>query len=76
MSKSDVIELEEREDITDPLTARLRDGAQRLIQQAVGAEWEELLAQHNAGGKKPYIPPGNGNLSVLPFFGNARLTIL
>ena len=46
MSKSNVIGLEDRERIIDPLTELLRDGAQRLIQQAVGAELEELLVEH------------------------------
>ena len=65
MSKSNVIELEEREGITDPLTARFRAGAQRLIQQAVGAEWEELLAQH--GGRRIEIgTAGVGRNGFLP----------
>ena len=50
MNKSNVIEPEEREGIADPLTELLREGAQQLIQQAVGAELEELLAQH--GGRR------------------------
>ena len=44
INKSNVIEPEEREGIADPLTELLREGAQQLIQQAVGAELEELLA--------------------------------
>ena len=50
MNKSNVIEREDREGIADPLTELLRAGAQQLIQQAVGAELEELLAQH--GGRR------------------------
>ena len=49
-NKSNVIKPEEREGIADPLTELLREGAQQLIQQAVGAELEELLAQH--GGRR------------------------
>ena len=45
MMKSNVIDSEDREGIADPLTELLREGAQRLIQQAVGAELEELLAE-------------------------------
>jgi len=48
VSKSNVIGLEDRERIIDPLTELLREGAQRLIQQAVGAELEELLVQHGS----------------------------
>ena len=46
MKKSAVNELEDREAIVDPLTELLREGAQRLIQQAVGVELEALLAEH------------------------------
>ena len=44
MLKINVIEPEDREGIADPLTELLREGAQQLILQAVGAELEELLA--------------------------------
>ena len=50
MNKSNVIEPEDREGIADPLRELLREGAQQLIEQAVGAELEELLAQH--GGRR------------------------
>ena len=50
MKKSTVNELEDREAIVDPLTELLREGAQRLIQQAVGVELEALLAEH--GGRR------------------------
>ena len=50
MKKSTVNELEDREAILDPLTELLREGAQRLIQQAVGVELEALLAEH--GGRR------------------------
>ena len=46
MSKSIVIELEDREAIADPVTDLLRAGAQQLIQRAVEAELSELLSQH------------------------------
>ena len=46
MSKSTVIELEDREAIADPVTDLLRAGAQQLIQRAVEAELAELLSQH------------------------------
>ena len=50
MKKSTVNQLEDREAIVDPLTELLREGAQRLIQQAVGVELEALLAEH--GGRR------------------------
>ncbi len=46
MSKNNVIELAGRE-AGDPLTALLRAGAQRLIQQAVETELQELLSEHS-----------------------------
>tara|TARA_R110002072_G_C7882266_1_gene528117 strand:- start:37 stop:1284 length:1248 start_codon:yes stop_codon:yes gene_type:complete len=46
MSKSNVIELAGRDESQDPLTDMLRAGAQQLIQQAVEAELQHLLAQH------------------------------
>ena len=46
MIKSNVIGLEDRERNIDPLRELLREGAQRLIEQAVGAELEELLVEH------------------------------
>ena len=45
MSKSNVIELSRRADISDPLTDLLRSGAQQLIQQAVECEVQALLAK-------------------------------
>jgi putative transposase len=45
MSKSTVIELSGRDESRDPLTEMLRVGAQQLIQQAVEAELQDLLAQ-------------------------------
>ena len=47
MSKSVVIEREDRGAIADPVTDLLRAGAQELIQRAVEAELSELLSQHN-----------------------------
>jgi len=46
MNKSNVIELEGRDENQDPLTDMLRAGAQRLIQQAVEAELQSLLDRH------------------------------
>jgi putative transposase len=46
MGKSNVVELEGRAGARDPLTELLRSGARRLIQQAVEAELQELLAVH------------------------------
>ena len=46
MKKSNVIELEGREAIRDPLTELLRRGARQLIQQAVELELQELLTEH------------------------------
>ncbi len=43
MSKSNVIELEDRDENQDSLTDMLRVGTQQLIQQAVEAELQELL---------------------------------
>ena len=45
MSKNNVVELNRREGISDPLTELLRSGAQQLIYQAVEAELKEFLAQ-------------------------------
>ena len=44
MSKDNVIALQSPEGIEDPLTALLRAGAKRLIQQAIEAELAELQA--------------------------------
>jgi hypothetical protein len=43
MSKGNVIKLEGRAGITDPLTELLRTGARQLLQQAIEAEVQELL---------------------------------
>jgi transposase-like protein len=47
MSKSNVLEFQGREQITDPLTELLRTGAEQLIYQAVEGELQELLAEHS-----------------------------
>lgn len=44
MNKSNVIEFSGREEIADPLTDLLRQGARDLIQRAVEAELSEFLA--------------------------------
>ena len=48
MSKNNVIELEGREASSDLLTGLLQAGANQLIEQAVEAELQELLAYHAA----------------------------
>jgi transposase-like protein len=47
MNKSNVIEFEGRAESTDPLTELLRSGARQLLQQAIEAEVQELLAAHS-----------------------------
>ena len=47
MTKDNVLEFAGREAISDSLTALLRSGAQQLINQAVEAEFQELLSQHS-----------------------------
>jgi len=46
MSKDNAVTLQATEVAADPLTELLRDGAKRLIQQAVEAELAELLGQY------------------------------
>jgi putative transposase len=46
MSKHNVVELPGREAEADPLTSLLKDGARRLIEQAVEAELLDLLEAH------------------------------
>jgi putative transposase len=48
MRKSNVIEIEGRETLSDLLTQMLREGAMQLIHQAVEAELQDLLIQHEA----------------------------
>ncbi len=47
MDKNNIVELAGRERIVDPVTQLLRQGARQLIEQAVEAELEELLAAHS-----------------------------
>ena len=47
MSKSNVIEISGRDALVDPLSELLRAGARQLIDQAVEAELDELLAAHS-----------------------------
>jgi transposase-like protein len=47
MSKSNVIEYEGRAGSIDPLTELLRSGARQLLQQAIEAEVQEMLAAHS-----------------------------
>jgi len=46
VDKNNIVELEGREQIVDPVTQLLRNGARRLIEQTVEAELEQLLAAH------------------------------
>ena len=48
MNKSNVIELEGRDENEDPLTDMLRAGAQQLIHQAVQVELAEFMEQRIA----------------------------
>lgn len=50
MNKNNIVELEGREQNADPVTQLLRSGAKKLIEQAVEAELQELLALH--GGRR------------------------
>ncbi len=47
MGKDNVIELAGRVESADPLTELLRSGARQLLQQAIEAEVQELLAAHS-----------------------------
>lgn len=47
MGKSNVLEFQGRDTISDPLTELLRTGAEQLIYQAVEVELLELLAEHS-----------------------------
>ena len=46
MNKHNVVALQDREVLSDPLTEMLREGAMQLIHQAVEAELQDLLAEH------------------------------
>jgi len=46
MSKDNVVQMQAPEGINDPLTELLRQGARQLIEQAIGAELNELLDQY------------------------------
>ena len=46
MSKNTVVSLQGREQIADSLTELLRNGAHKLIEQAIEAELQELLSQY------------------------------
>ena len=47
MSKHNVIEIKNRDTITDALTEMLKTGAQQLIHQAVQAELAVFMEQHS-----------------------------
>ena len=46
MNNNNVISIADRERITDPLTEMLRDGARKLITQAIKLEVNEMLLRH------------------------------
>jgi len=58
MSKDNVIDFHKPETIDDPLTELLRNGAQRLITQAVEAELSELPAAYEG------LTDGSGRAAV------------
>ncbi len=62
MSKDSVVEFRTPEVIEDPLTELLRQGAKRLIQQAIEAELEEMLAHYaqvrDAQGRRAVVRNG------------------
>ena len=45
MNKNTVVSLQDREQISDPLTELVRSGARKLIEQAIDIELQELLSQ-------------------------------
>lgn len=47
MDKNNIVELEGREQNADPVTQLLRNGAKKLIEQAIETELQELLALHS-----------------------------
>ncbi len=47
MKNSNVLELQQPDEISDPLSELLRNGAKDLIRKAVEAELQELLSQYN-----------------------------
>lgn len=63
MGKSNVVELEGRAGSADPLTELLRTGARQLLQQAIEAEVQELLAAHSSrlleGGRAGVVRNGH-----------------
>ncbi len=46
MIKNNVVQMEGRDGLTDPLSERLKTGARQLIAQAVEAELQELLTEY------------------------------
>ena len=46
MNKNTVVSLQDREQISDPLTELVRAGARKLIEQAIDIELQELLSQY------------------------------
>ena len=70
MTENTVVQLAGRDAIDDPLTQLLREGARRLIEQAVEAELQDLLARHvdrrtedGRAGVAREVDPGAGGKS-------------
>ena len=63
MSNDNVISLAAPAEVSDPLTELLRNGARRLIQAAVAAEFEEYLSAFEtetlADGRRPVVRNGH-----------------
>ena len=64
MSEDSVVRLQQPGTIEDPLTEILRDGARKLLQQAIEAEVEALLAEHadlvTEDGRRRLVRHGHG----------------
>ncbi len=61
MKNSNVIDLQQPDEIVDPLTEHLRNGAKDLISKAVELELQELLSQYSdliVNGKQAVIRNG------------------
>ena len=52
MNKNTVVSLQDREQISDPLTELVRAGARKLIEQAIDIELQELLSQYRAANRQ------------------------
>ena len=75
---SKVIRLRQPDEIDDPLTAVLRTGARRLLEQAIEAEVEAFFATHAAlvdgQGRRRLVR--NGHAPERHVYQNGKLTLL